>query len=143
MAFIKLLPNVALILLGLLSGIIAVEVTLRLINYNPYISTDWQLTSLNITLDTDLIMTHPKFFHPEYYGDPNDNLTIIALGDSFTMGYEMSRNESYPRLLKNLLKDSLESVIVFNAGVGDTGTDQQLRLFKKFFLPNVKPDIVI
>ena len=143
MLFEKLLLNVGLVVLGLLAGIITVEVTLRLANYNPQISTDWQLKPSSRVLDTDLIMTHPKFFHPEYYSDTNDNLTIIALGDSFTIGYEMSRKESYPRLLKRFLKDSLESVIVFNAGVGDTGTDQQLRLFKKFFLPNVKPDIVI
>ena len=143
MLFEKLLLNVGLVVLGLLAGIITVEVTLRLANYNPQISTDWQLEPSRRVLDTDLIMTHPKFFHPEYYSDTNDNLTIIALGDSFTIGYEMSRKESYPRLLKRFLKDSLESVIVFNAGVGDTGTDQQLRLFKKFFLPNVKTDIVI
>ena len=139
----KLLLNVGLVVLGLLAGIITVEVTLRLANYHPQISTDWQLEPSRRVLDTDLIMTPPKFFHPEFYSDTNDNLTIIALGDSFTIGYEMSRKESYPRLLKRFLKDSLESVIVFNAGVGDTGTDQQLRLFKKFFLPNVTPDIVI
>lgn len=143
MAFIKLLPNVALILLGLLGGIIAVEVTLRLINYNPYISTDWQLTSLNIILDTDLIMTHPKFFHPDYYSDTDKDLNIIALGDSYTIGSWIPLDQSYPRMLQRFLSDSLESVSVFNAGVGDTGTDQQLSLFKKFLLPNIKPDIVI
>ena len=139
----KVLPNFALLLLGLISGIITVEVALRLANYNPQISTDWQLLPSRRILDTDLIMTHPKFFHPDYYGNSNDNLTVIALGDSFTMGYEMSRDQSYTRVLKRLLEDSLGSVTVFNAGVGDTGTDQQLRLFKKFFLRNTKPDIVI
>ena len=88
MLFEKLLLNVGLVVLGLLAGIITVEVTLRLANYNPQISTDWQLEPSRRVLDTDLIMTHPKFFHPEYYSDTNDNLTIIALGDSFTIGYQ-------------------------------------------------------
>ena len=143
MAFAKWLPNVALMLLGLVAGIIAVEATLRLINYKPFISTDWQLTSLHIRLDTDLIMTHPKFFHPDYYSDTDKDLNIIALGDSYTIGSFVPLDQSYPRMLQGLLSDSLDSVTVFNAGVGDTGTDQQLRLFKKFLLPNIKPDIVV
>ena len=73
MLFEKLLLNVGLVVLGLLAGIITVEVTLRLANYNPQISTDWQLEPSRRVLDTDLIMTHPKFFHPEYYSDTNDN----------------------------------------------------------------------
>ena len=143
MLFIKLLPNVALILLGLVAGILAVEATLRLINYNPEISTDWHLTSSQRILDNDLIMTHPKFLDPDYYSGTDQGLTVIALGDSFTIGSWVRLDESYPRMLKSFLSDSLESVTVFNAGVGDTGTDQQLMLFKKFFLPNIKPDIVI
>ena len=57
MLFEKLLLNVGLVVLGLLAGIITVEVTLRLANYNPQISTDWQLEPSMRVLDSDLIMT--------------------------------------------------------------------------------------
>jgi len=143
MVLIKFLSNVALILLGLMAGVIAVEAALRLINYNPKISTDWQLTTSHRILDTDLIMTHSKFLNQDYYNNIHQGLTIIALGDSYTIGSGVSIDKSYPRVLKSFLSNSLRSVTVFDAGVGDTGTDQQLRLFKKFLLPNIKPDIVI
>ena len=63
--------------------------------------------------------------------------SVLAVGDSFTFGDEVSNNETWPAILERLIKRP-----VINAGVFAYGTDQAfLRL--KFLLAKYKPDTII
>ncbi len=62
---------------------------------------------------------------------------ILAVGDSFTEGWEVKDHESWPALLEKKL-----GVPVVNAGVGAYGTDQ-IVLRAEQLLPIVKPKTLI
>jgi len=63
--------------------------------------------------------------------------SVLAVGDSFTFGDEVSNNETWPAILERLIKRP-----VLNAGVFAYGTDQSfLRL--KLLLAKYKPDTII
>lgn len=63
--------------------------------------------------------------------DPLDAETsmprILAVGDSFTFGHGGQMDESYPKVLQQMLRDSGRSVRVVNAGVPGYGMDQSFR----------------
>jgi hypothetical protein len=62
---------------------------------------------------------------------------ILAVGDSFTEGWEVEDDESWPAHLENLL-----ATPVVNAGVGGYGTDQ-IVLRAEQLLPVVQPRVLI
>ncbi len=62
---------------------------------------------------------------------------ILAVGDSFTQGWEVDDDETWPAYL-----EKLTGVPVVNAGVGGYGTDQ-IVLRAEQLLPIVKPNILI
>ena len=62
---------------------------------------------------------------------------VFAVGDSFTQGWEVDDNETWPAYLERLTE-----VPVVNAGVGGYGTDQII-LRAERLLPIVKPKILI
>ena len=64
---------------------------------------------------------------------------IMALGDSYTYGYDVGDQEAYPAVLGSLLGDGFE---VINWGVPGYGTDQQVLLYEKYGI-SFSPDIVI
>src|ERR1043166_998953 len=62
---------------------------------------------------------------------------VLAVGDSFTEGWEVEDEESWPAVL-----EQLSGVPVVNAGVGGYGTDQ-IVLRAEQMLPIAKPKILI
>jgi hypothetical protein len=62
---------------------------------------------------------------------------ILAVGDSFTQGWEVDNDETWPSYL-----EKLAGVPVINAGVGGYGTDQ-IVLRAEQLLPIVQPKILI
>jgi hypothetical protein len=62
---------------------------------------------------------------------------VLAVGDSFTEGWEVGNNESWPAALEHMT-----GVPVVNAGVSGYGTDQII-LRAELLLPIVKPKILI
>jgi lysophospholipase L1-like esterase len=62
---------------------------------------------------------------------------ILAVGDSFTQGWEVDNDETWPSYL-----EKLAGVPVVNAGVGGYGTDQII-LRAEQMLPIVQPKILI
>src|SRR4051794_30260994 len=62
---------------------------------------------------------------------------ILAVGDSFTQGWEVDDDETWPSYL-----EKLSGVPVVNAGVGGYGTDQII-LRAEAMLPIVRPNILI
>ncbi|MGA1597589.1 MAG: arylesterase [bacterium] len=66
---------------------------------------------------------------------------ILALGDSLTEGYGVEKDEAYPFLLEQALRDRGHDVEVVNAGIsGSTSASALGRL--KWYL-RAKPDILI
>ncbi len=62
---------------------------------------------------------------------------VLAVGDSFTEGWEVEDEESWPAVL-----ETMTGVPVVNAGVGGYGTDQIVMRAEQL-LPIVKPKILI
>ena len=96
--------------------------------------------------DPDVLLVDRHFLEDDFYetyrvDDPTK--LLVALGDSFTQSFPVSQEDSYPSVLQRTLSDAGWNVRVMNAGIGDTGSDQQLRIFEKYILPRVDPDIVV
>lgn len=68
--------------------------------------------------------------------------TVVTLGDSFTAGFPVSSEESYPAVLREILVQRGRPTNVVNLGVGASGPDQQLRILRHY-LPAVHPDVVV
>lgn len=75
---------------------------------------------------------------------PNNTIRIIALGDSFTFGWAVSTNDSYPKILESQLNEQSKGKTyqVLNFGVPSYNTAQEVELLKEKGL-KYKPDIVI
>lgn len=77
-------------------------------------------------------------FHRE---KPTGTFRILALGDSFTFGWGVEESQAYPNVLaRKLERQSGEKVEVFNLGVWNYGTLQELRVFHQ--LENYQPDLI-
>lgn len=75
----------------------------------------------------------------EYSTEKPDSIKrVLVLGDSITMGWGVSYNETYPAVLGSLLNSSFE---VINAGVGNYNSLNELAALKKFM--HLNPDIII
>lgn len=139
----KILAIVFLFLLSLLGTILLVEFGLRVFGYKPELRDSYYLTENWFVLDSNTIMILPHLLSNDYYSDvENADKVIVSMGDSFTEGYPVSLDQSYPSVLEKLLS-AKKKVKVINAGLGNSGPDRQLRLFKEYILPKLKPDIVI
>jgi len=67
---------------------------------------------------------------------------IVTLGDSFTMGHEVSFEDTFSRVLEDVLRKSGVSVEVLNTGVSGYGTAEEcLYLERELF--KYSPDVVI
>lgn len=77
---------------------------------------------------------------------PPSLLRIVALGDSFTFGFGVSGDETYPKVLEKLLNESATKgdyqYEVLNFGVGGYSTRDEALVFK-YKVPPWKPDLVI
>jgi len=140
----RLLPRLLLVLVSLSLGILGVEVVVRVVGFDPEISWDWYLRSSGGRVpDRDLILIPPKMLDDDLYEAPPGALRVLALGDSFTEGYPVSRADGYPAVLERVLRERGRTARVLNLGVGNTGTDQQLRLLESRGIPKFRPDVVV
>mgnify|MGYP003393996427 CR=1 FL=1 len=71
--------------------------------------------------------------------DLDNDISILALGDSFTFGDEVSDDETWPSFLEQLTHTK-----VYNAGVSSYGLDQIiLRLEKERLIKKYHPQVII
>ncbi len=79
---------------------------------------------------------------PSSATDTSENeMHIIAFGDSLTAGYGLPLSESYPAQLETRLREEGYSVKVINAGV--SGETTRGNLERATFIRNQNPDIVL
>ncbi len=96
------------------------------------------LTFFLITQNTDRV---PETITEEPEVATQNELKIIAFGDSLTAGYGVSQNEAYPAQLEVLLQDAGYRVSVLNAGV--SGETTRGNLERANFIRSQNPDIII
>lgn len=71
------------------------------------------------------------------YVKPRQVFRIGLFGDSFTFGEGVQNNESYPKILEELLnrtrtpQSQVRTIEVLNFGIGKTGTSHQLAFYQK------------
>ena len=83
--------------------------------------------------DIELIINSQGLRDKEYpFTKPDGTRRILCLGDSFTCGYGVQATQTFAKQLEQLLNQGSEdsSWEVLNAGVGSTGTAQQLAYFE-------------
>lgn len=83
---------------------------------------------------TDFVINSKGLRDREFpYAKPRGTRRILTLGDSFTCGYGVRAEETYPKVLERILRsDSARTVNweVINAGVGSMGTANELAFFE-------------
>ncbi|MBU1862081.1 MAG: SGNH/GDSL hydrolase family protein [Candidatus Omnitrophica bacterium] len=67
---------------------------------------------------------------------------VLLLGDSYTFGYGVNREDTFAYKLETLLNASGNAFLVINAGVGGWGTLQEITYAKDHFRV-FKPDIIV
>lgn len=68
--------------------------------------------------------------------------SIVAVGDSFTYGFGVNSEESYPATLERLIRQSGQTTIVHNAGVSGYGIDQEY-IYIQQIIRNLRPNMII
>ena len=140
-------PFVVVISLAFTAGV--AEVILTLVDYpkdrwSPWVQTDhtghayapnlsqrWTTSEFDITWKTNNLG-----FRDDEVG-PKDGLRVLVLGDSFTAGYGVERNE----LFTSALEDRL-GVDIVNAGTGGWDLDHQYHFFRTKGR-DLEPDVVL
>jgi len=150
----RFLKRITLLVVSVLVTLLVAEITLQFAYERTELSSSWRFIAPE-TPSRDLIHVHDRFLDDGYYElyRDTDKPLLVALGDSFTAGYNVGTcldprqpglvDNSYPTLLGRQLAQKGVDVQVMNAGAGDTGPGQHLRLFKDYILRKSKPDVVI
>ena len=139
----KGLLSVLVPLLSCVVSLVVLELGLRIVGYRPVLENAWYLKAQRYVTNKDIVMIEKEMLSEEFYQAPPEKTKIVTLGDSFTDGYPVSSKYAYPVVLERLLAKKGWDVHLTNAGIGNSGTDQQLRLFKQYILPKLNPDIVV
>jgi hypothetical protein len=119
------------------------ELLLRVLGYAPELQSGWMIGSSYLTVDADLIVIPRFLLAPAFYEHGDDCPLVLSIGDSFTEGYPVEPEDAYPEVLRRRLESHGLRVEVANAGMGDSGPDQQLRLLETRLLPRLHPKVVI
>ena len=84
-------------------------------------------------------------FPTQNKNDRKANVKIAFVGDSFTMGWGVREESTIPELLEkklNTIPQCSKSVRVFNLGVGNYNSTQELNAYKELH-PIINPDAVL
>ena len=82
-------------------------------------------------------------FHNRGYVDPNCKFKILALGDSYTFGWQVEFNESYIGILQNYIKTEIDkNFCIINSSVIGWGTSDYIA-FVEDYIDIFKPEIIL
>jgi hypothetical protein len=161
---LSLFSRLGLVLLGLLFGLVVLEIGFRilypdpspkLVNQGLQFHETYRLafkpgaagwnTSLRGEYSTYVQINEKGLRGQEYpYTKAEDVFRVLVLGDSFTAGLQVEEAETFPKLLETQLNRHSPQlkVEVVNAGVIGYGTDNQLAYFT-YEGYKYQPDLVI
>jgi lysophospholipase L1-like esterase len=138
-------PLLARIVLAVAASVVTVafvEGVLRIL-WRPQVASAWLLGTEKRVLDANLIFINPRHSEASFYRRDPELPTVLTLGDSFTEGFPVPPSRNYPSCLRRMLARAGRPMNVINLGMGDSGPDQQLLLFRTHALAHVQPDVVI
>lgn len=139
----RIAASVGLLLASVFFALLGLEAVLRLLDYRPPLQSGWMLTSPYLVPDAEVIMIPRNLLAASFYQPKGDAPLVLAIGDSFTQGYPVEAANSYPAVLERALGRRGIRAVVSNAGMGDSGPDQQLRLLQSRLLPRLHPAVVV
>ena len=146
--------KIGLLVLSLVLSLVLAELIVAAFVERRELTSAWRFRAPRV-LNSSVISIDSWFLEPSFYASYGqaDEPLIVALGDSFTGGYNVSNcrdprevcelDLSYPGVMREVLAEKGMRARVMNVGVGDTGPGQQLRLFEEYILPEVRPSIVV
>jgi len=67
---------------------------------------------------------------------------IVCIGCSYTQGLKLDVNDPYPKILYDLLKNSIPNLKVYNCGIGGSGAKIHKVVFE-WVEETIKPDLII
>lgn len=97
----------------------------------------------NITKVADCYSTNEQGFRNTSDIKNSSAKNIVFLGDSFTWGHGVEKEETYPSHFQKIVNEKGSDVKAINAGLPGYGTDQQLIYFEEIILSKIKPHIVV
>lgn len=133
--------------LGIIFGII-ISLNYLFDNYNYQekgliFPKNYRVTSKTKEYNYRIITNSLGIRDKEIYIDKGDKFRILCFGDSWTMGFGVDVEDSWPRKLQDyFLKHDLDKVEVINCGKGGQYTSTYLHYMKKV-VPILKPDLVL
>lgn len=156
--FKRVIYKVLFLSLGLVSGLLAAEIILRLFLPQPtapvQYSFDPQLGSIPVP-NANGTRTLPGVYNFTYRNDANGlrvnegcikhssaRHTILMLGDSFTYGVGVNDDQTFSYYMERKLCEEGSEVDIVNAGNGGKGTDYALKFFQTRGV-TIKPDLTI
>lgn len=122
------------------------ELALRVLGIPGTLDQEWLLQSSSDNdrvFDPETLMTKPGFRRASHYRTAGGEKVVVALGDSFTDGFGVASDQSYPAVLGRSLREAGLEVRVIDMGLGYSGSDMQLALLKDTVLPRLRPDVLI
>ena len=145
------------LLISLLIGALVLEGGLRLIGYGPKTSlvafdaeTGWSnVPGREKTFRKGPIVAHREINAVGLRDDPfpegpkpDGVYRIVALGDSFTLGYSVERDDHFVDIIERTLREEGRPVEVWNAGTEGWDTAQQAAWLEEHG-QNLDPDLVL
>ena len=101
-------------------------------------NSDNMLYGVNVKINSLGLRSEKEYELPK----PEGVVRILVIGDSITMGWGVEYNETYPKILENLLNEnSSVEYEVLNAGVGNYNSVSELATMQKFMY--LDPDIIV
>ena len=112
----------------------AIDPTLR-VDGLVYVPNQVSHHRLGTEIRTEIRINNRGFRDVHFQGFPaNDSKSIVALGDSFTEGWGVHLEESWPKLLERSLNEDGEEVTrVYNAGHNGTNPKNRIAVYRHFF----------
>jgi len=152
----KLKQNLALLIGSIILSIFFAELILRVAypqSLNFVVLNDKTEAELRPGVRTELIRTEFRnqiiindqgLRDKDYnYDNPEDTIRIAVLGDSFTFGYGVEMEESYPKIFEETVNQKIMGEIeVINFGVPGYGTDDSLLMLSEKAV-RYNPDIIL
>ncbi len=122
---------------------VPVKIPIELDNENPLVGMRLIPGGIGTTLGKSVVINQQGFRDKEY-GPKGEAFRILAVGDSFTFGWGVDQDKSYPKILEAKLKDEKIpiDVEVLNLGVPGTSTIHQYHALKEKYM-KLRPDIVV
>jgi lysophospholipase L1-like esterase len=135
--------RVILFMLSTAACVIIAEFALQISHFHIKLQSEWTLGRGVRVRNEEACLINPEFSNLIKYQKKENEKLIIALGDSFTKGYPEDGHGYPEQLQEKMLATHGQSIKILNFGFEDSSPDQQLRIFQKFILPSLKPDILI